>query len=119
MDHQSELSDAIKQIIASLSVIQTGAEENSYTLQMCALRLEVLAEASLATIDVPLEVADLLNSARAHIKVCDSSRSGFIPYEAPLASNRERGRPKFVISEEQLMFFIGMYIMCMYARIDG
>jgi hypothetical protein len=108
MDHRTELSDAISQIINSLSAIQIANQENPYTLQTCALRLEVLAETSLTTVDIPLEVVDLLNCARTYIKnVCDPSTSGFISYEAPLNRNGERGRPKFVISEEQLVFFKG------------
>ena len=110
MDHRSELSDAITEIINALSAIQTASQENQYSLQTYALQLEVLAEISLASVDIPLEVVDLLNSARTYIKnACGSSASGFLSYEAPLTRNGERGRPKFVISEEQLAFFKGMH----------
>ena len=113
MDHPSELSDAITQIINALSSIQTASEENQYSLQTYALRLEVLVETSLASVDIPLEVVDLLNSARTYLKnACGSPTSEFSSYQAPLTRNRERGRPKFVISEEQLEFFKGMYINC-------
>ena len=66
MDHRSELSDAITQIINALSAIQTASQENQYSLQTYAMRLEVLAETSLASVDIPLEVVDVLNSARTY-----------------------------------------------------
>ena len=113
MDHPSELSDAVTQIINALSSIQTASEENQYSLQTYALWLEVLGERSLASVDIPLEVVDLLNSARMYLKnACGSPTSEFSSYQAPLTRNGERGRPKFVISEEQLEFFKGMYINC-------
>ena len=59
MDHRSELSDVITQIINALSAIQTASQENQYSLQTYALRLEVLAETSLGSVDIPLEVVDL------------------------------------------------------------
>ena len=102
MDHRIELSDTIAPIINALSAIQTVSQENQYSLQTYALRLEVLAETCLAPVDIPLEVVDILNSARTYIKnVCGSSASG-LWYEAPLTRNGERGRPKFAITGEQL-----------------
>ena len=59
MDHRSELSDVITQIINALSAIQTASQENQYSLQTYALRLEVLAETSLPSVNIPLEVVDL------------------------------------------------------------
>ena len=74
MDHRSELSDAITQIINALSAIQTASQKNQYALQIYLLRLEVLAETSLASVDIPLEVVDLLNSARTCIKMLVAHR---------------------------------------------
>ena len=95
MDHWRELSDTITQIINALSSIQTASQENQYSLQTYALRLEVLAETSLASVDIPLEVVDLVNCARTYIKdACSLPTSEFSSYEAPLTRNGERGRPK-------------------------
>ena len=66
MHHPSELSDGITQIINALSPIQTASQENQYSLQTYAMQLEVLAETSLASVDIPLEVVDVLNSARKY-----------------------------------------------------
>ena len=108
MDQCRELSYAINKILVELSDVQSVNEENLHIFQTNALRLEVLAKVSLATVDIPLEVVDLLNYARARIKkACNFSSSELKSYEAPLIRNGERGRPKLVISEEQLMFFKG------------
>ena len=105
MDQRRELANAIRQIIERLSDAGTAGVDNNYTMQTLALRLEVLAETSLINADIPLEVIDLLNSARTLIQVNGSSTSEFISYEAPRIRNGERGRPKFIITEEQLVFF--------------
>ena len=56
MDHRSELSDTITQIINTLLAIQTASQENQYALQIYLLLLKVLAETFLASVDIPLEV---------------------------------------------------------------
>ena len=71
-----------------------------------SLRLESLSEAALLNGDISLEVIDLMNQARQQLN--SSVSPGYSSYTAPVLREGRRGRPKFQISEEQLLFFKGI-----------
>ena len=50
---------------------------------------------------------DVLNQAIATFKNKNDAEREFASYEAPAEMQGGRGRPKFAISEEQLLFFRG------------
>ena len=58
--------------------------------------------------DIPLGAVDLINQARTHLNANLHQQQPFRGYEAPAVSEAgRRGRPKFAISEKQLLFFRG------------
>ncbi|KAJ7378419.1 hypothetical protein OS493_022953 [Desmophyllum pertusum] len=93
---------ALKEIIRDL---QQGGHRGCDS-ETTGLRLEVLYETALINEDISLEAIDLINEARKHLNVTSSQQQPFRGYEAPVASEEgRRGRPKFAISEQQLLFF--------------
>lgn len=102
---QAELVISIQEVIS----LSAAATTNSDNHELCAIRLEILAESTLTHEDIPLEAVDLINKA-IHL-LCGSQDARIFdhePYVSPSDSNiRARGRPKYYISEEQLMFFKG------------
>lgn len=77
-------------------------------LEVCAMRLEVLAENTFHCDVVPLEAVDMLNQAIHLLKSSLNMGRRYEPYQAQSESNvRRRGRPKCSITEEQLIFFRG------------
>ncbi|XP_068689842.1 uncharacterized protein [Montipora foliosa] len=73
---------------------------------MLSLRLTVLCEAALVNGDVSLEIIDLMDQARRLLNVALEDQRSFRGYEAKAVNKGgRRGRPKFSISEEQLVFF--------------
>ena len=74
-----------------------------------SLRLESLSEAALLNGDISLEVIDLMNQARQRLSNSSASPS-YSSYTAPVYGEEgRRGRPRFHISEEQLLFFKGIF----------
>ena len=71
-----------------------------------SLRLESLSEAALLNGDISLEVIDLMNQARQRLN--SSVSPGYSSYRVPVFREGRRGRPKFQISEDQLLFFKGI-----------
>ena len=97
MDFRQHLSDSLNEII---EYIQEGGNRGG-DLENTVLRLEVLYEAALVNGDIPLDAVDLINQAR-------TQQQPFRGYEAPAVSEAgRRGRPKFAISEKQLLLFRG------------
>ena len=104
MDFRQHLSDSLNEIT---EYIQEGGNRGG-NLENTVLRLEVLYEAALINGDIPLDAVDLINQARTHLNVNLHQQEPFRGYEAPAVSEAgRRGRPKFAISEKQLLFFRG------------
>nr|XP_058969483.1 uncharacterized protein LOC131795899 [Pocillopora verrucosa]XP_058969484.1 uncharacterized protein LOC131795899 [Pocillopora verrucosa] len=102
MDFRQHLSDSLNEIT---EYIQEGGNRGG-DLENTVLRLEVLYEAALINGDIPLDAVDLINQARTHLNVNLHQQEPFRGYEAPAVSEAgRRGRPKFAISEKQLLFF--------------
>ena len=100
---RTEIENAIAEVINTLS-LPVGNQD----LDLCVTRLEVLAENALSCDGIPLEVVDLLNQAVSVLKRNSRMERSHDSYQAPLLSNeRNRGRPKFAITEDQLLFFKG------------
>jgi len=83
-----------------------------------ALRLEAVVEAALLNGNISLEVCDLINQARQllqkEFETCDNACEPASSYQAPVAREvGHTGRPKFIISEQQLLFFKGV-CACFY-----
>lgn len=79
--------------------------------ELCVTRLKVLAESALTHESIPLDLVDLLHQAINILKKKVGLSDDFHSYAAPVESQRRQGRPKFVISEEQLLFFRGRYCL--------
>lgn len=104
MEFRQHLDTALKEIIRDL---QQGGHRGCHS-ETTGLRLEVLYETALINEDISLEAIDLINEARKHLNVTSYQQQPFRGYEAPEASEEgRRGRPKFAISEQQLLFFRG------------
>ncbi|KAJ7379552.1 hypothetical protein OS493_015347 [Desmophyllum pertusum] len=102
MEFRQHLDTALKEIIRDL---QQGGHRGCHS-ETTGLRLEVLYETALINEDISLEAIDLINEARKHLNVTSYQQQPFRGYEAPEASEEgRRGRPKFAISEQQLLFF--------------
>lgn len=99
---RTELVNAIQEVISLLSDAPSRDSR-----ELCAMRLEILAENSLVHQDIPLEAVDMLNKAIHTLK--ETFERLHEPYQATLDQNTRRsiGRPKYYISEEQLTFFRG------------
>ena len=104
MEFRQHLLDAVNEIIANL---EEGGHHGRDSQQI-SLRLTVLCEAALMNGDISLEIIDLMDQARRLVNVTSEQQRSFDGYEAP-AVNEEgrRGRPKFAVSEQQLLFFKG------------
>jgi hypothetical protein len=107
----SELVNAIKEVIYMLS------EMTSYDdRELCAMRLEVLAENSLTHDVIPLEVVDHINEAVQLLKRGLGMERRYEPYQAPSDGTvTRRGRPRFSITQEQLIFFKGKLCCKLYS----
>ena len=100
MDFRRELSNSLNEIVNGLE----GSDK-----QTVILRLEVLYETALINGDVPLDAIDLIDQARKQLIANQNFQQPFHSYQAPLLTgDGRRGRPKFSISEEQLLFFRGI-----------
>ncbi len=67
-----------------------------------------LFENALGDEAIPLETVDLINQAVNAIKRNNRVEQNYEPYSASLFHNERRaGRPKFHITEDQLIFFKG------------
>lgn len=73
------------------------------------MRLESLIETALLNGDISLESVDLMNQARQQLMTASRGEpSSLTSYQAPIQSGEgRRGRPKFEIPEQQLLFFKG------------
>ena len=111
------LLETLNNIIQRLEECRCN-EGDSY--ESVALRLEVVVESALLDETIPLDVCDLINQARQVLQKnqisCDQQSTS--SFEAPvLREDGRRGRPRFSISEEQLLYFKGRekdfhYYMC-------
>ena len=100
MDFRRELANSLNEIIGGLE----GADQRT-----AILRLEVLYETALIDGDVPLDAIDLIDQARKQLVANQNFQQPFHGYQAPLLTgDGRRGRPKFSISEEQILFFRGI-----------
>lgn len=97
-----ELRCAVEDII---NILQQSS--NSEEHELCATRLEILSENALLHSGISLEIVDFLNHASCLLKKKTNLEREFESYEAPLQRQGGRGRPRFLISEEQLLFFKG------------
>ena len=104
MDFQQQLASELKAIIEDL---ERG--DWSRGSEPTAMRLESLIETALINGDISLECVDLMNQARQQLMTASYGEpSSFASYQAPIQSGEgRRGRPKFVIPEQQLVFFKG------------
>ena len=101
----TEMTNAINEVIHTLD-----SPEPRRDLQWCIMRLEVLAENALGDEAIPLEAVDLINQAVNIIKRNDGLEQSYEPYSASLVHDgRRSGRPKFQITEDQLLFFKGRF----------
>ena len=98
---RTELVNAIEDVISMLT--DTPSRDSR---ELCAMRLEILAENALVHQDIPLEAVDMINKAIHTLK--ETFERIHEPYQASLdQTTRSIGRPKYSISEEQLTFFRG------------
>lgn len=104
MDFQQQLASELKGIIEDLERGDRGRGS-----EPTAMRLESLIETALLNGDISLESVDLMNQARQQLTTASyGETSSFTSYQAPIQSGEgRRGRPKFVIPEQQLVFFKG------------
>ena len=102
MDFQQQLASELKAIIEDLERGDQGRGA-----EPTAMRLESLIETALLNGDISLESVDLMNQARQQLMMASHSEpSSFTSYQAPIQSGEgRRGRPKFDIPEQQLLFF--------------
>ena len=101
-EYRSELRAALEDLIVLLQESSSGGNHD-----LCCVKLEILAENALLVESIPLEIVDVLNQAIATFKNKNDAEREFASYEAPAEMQGGRGRPKFAISEEQLLFFRG------------
>ena len=107
MEGKQQLLTALHQIIADL---ETVGDDTIPDMGLVGLKLETLGEAALLNGDISLLAIDLINQARQSC-ISSGAYSSYRSYEAPvLRQEGRRGRPKFDIKEEQLLFFKGMLI---------
>ena len=99
---KTEPVNAIEDVISMLT--DTPGRDSR---ELCAMRLEILAENALVHQDIPLEAVDMINKAIHTLK--ETFERIHEPYQASLdqTTRRSIGRPKYSISEEQLTFFRG------------
>lgn len=104
MGGREQFSAALSEVIAD---IEASGESRVADGSCISLRLETLSETALLNGDIPMEVIDLLNHARQKLNKT-MEPSPYSSYRAPvLPSQGHRGRPKFDITEDQLLFFKG------------
>ena len=86
--------------------------------QWCIMRLEVVSENALGDEAMPLEAADSINQAINTLKRNNEMERDYEPYSASqIHDERRPGRPKFQITEDQLLFFKGtIYYIKFYTR---
>ena len=105
MDFQQQLALELKAIIEDLERGDRGRGS-----EPTAMRLESLIETALLNGEISLESVDLMNQARQQLLTASYGEpsSSFTSYQAPIQTGEGwRGRPKFVIPEQQLVFFKG------------
>ena len=98
-EYLTQLRDALEEVA---SVLQESS--NAEDLDLCAVRLETYAENALLQNNISLQIVDILNKAANILKNKVDAERRFPPYEAPVEQRGTRGRPKFVITEQQLTF---------------
>ena len=118
MEGKQQLLTALHQIIADL---ETVGGDTIPDMGLVGLKLETLGDAALLNGDISLLEIDLINQAR-QLFISSGANSSYRFYEAPvLRLESRRGRPKFDITEEQLLFFRGMLIcnssQCIYPHL--
>lgn len=108
-DFTRELCEAIYETSARLK--KCIESKGSDDLNSIAIKLETLAEAALIDGGIPLNVCDMINNAQQLVKkeICHS-HTECERYQAPVNHEGLRGRPKFIISYEQLAFFQGLFL---------
>ena len=102
-EFRDQLVNGIQEVITMLS------KKESYTdLELCAMRLEVLAESAMGNDAIPLEAVDAINKAVHLLRRSINGVTRYDSYQAQLENDeRKRGRPKYNITEDQLNFFRG------------
>lgn len=97
------------ELLNGIQVISMLNEKKSCNdLELCAMRLEVLAESAMGNDAIPLEAVDAINKAVHLLRSSMNVVTRYDPYQAQLANDeRKRGRPKYNIAEDQLNFFQG------------
>lgn len=106
-DFKEQLVNAIQEVIEMLSE-RTSHDDR----EVCAMRLEVLAENALQYDVIPLQAVDGINHAVHLLKNSLNMEIRCDPYQAQFESTVRQGRPKFSITEEQLIFFRGKFESC-------
>ena len=97
---------SLNEALSELEDVAGGGQLPADNAGQISLRLKSLSEAALLNGDILLEVIDMMNQARQQLK--SSISPGYSSYTAPVLREGRRGRPKFQISEEQLLFFKGI-----------
>ena len=104
-EFKTQLINALEDVVQTL-----GVARNTVDFEWYVRRLQVLAESALSQESIPLDVVDRLNEAANHLKSCIREEDSHVPYQAPIVFNEgRRGRPRFFISEDQLVFFRGTF----------
>ncbi len=104
----------VQLVNALQDIIHTLSQRTNYNdREVCAMRLELLAESAFSNDAIPLEAVDGINEAAHLLKSSLNIATRYNPYQAQLESNaRKQGRPKYFITEEQLIFFRGKIGCC-------
>lgn len=100
---RAEMINAVEDIIGMIH-----PHAHHHDLELCERRLEVLAENALNYREIPLEIVNLLSQALNNLRKTMQTKRSYQPYAASLVHNERRpGRPRFEITEDQLIFFHG------------
>ena len=102
-EFKAELLNGIQEVISMLN-----EKKSCNDLELCAMRLEVLAESAMGNHAIPLEAVDAINKAVHLLRSTINGVTRYDPYQAQLEHDeRKRERPKYNITEDQLNFFRG------------
>ena len=100
---KAELLNGIQEVISTLN-----ENKNCNDLELCAMRLEVLAESALGNDVIPPEAVDPINKVVHLLRSCVNVVTRYDQYQAQLGNDEQKqGCPKYNITEDRLNFFQG------------